>query len=92
MAEQGVAPRPLCLRKQHLGRLGPPPVPIAGWELPWLDVDGLKGGANAGWIGARSGSSVRLPEERSRGEKRHQWSAGRRACFAKHAAPQGAKC
>jgi len=42
--------------------------------------DGLKGGANAAWIGARSGSSVRRPEERSRGEKRRQWSAGRCAC------------
>ena len=55
MAEQGVAPGSLCLRKQRPGRLGPPPVPIAAdGKLPSMaGRDGLKGGANAAWIGAR---------------------------------------
>ena len=34
LAEQGVAPGFLYLREQSPGRLGPPPVPIAGWGLP----------------------------------------------------------
>ena len=63
-----------------------------GCCLQWLDVDGLKGGANAAWIGARSGSSVQLPEERSREEKRRQWSAGRCACRSPGARAPSQRC
>ncbi len=40
----------------------------------------MKGGANAAWIEAGLCSSVRARKCGDREEKRHQWSAGRRAC------------
>jgi hypothetical protein len=88
LAEQGVAPGRCAYASSARVVSDHRPCPSQdGSCLQWLDVDGLKGGANAAWIEARSGSSVRLPEERSRAERRHQWSAGRRACLARHAAP-----
>jgi hypothetical protein len=89
LAEQGVAPGPLCLRKQRPGRLGPPPVPIAGWGLPSMAGRGRTEGRRQCRLDRGEVRLVRSsPEERSRGEKRHKWSAGRRACLARHAAPQ----
>ena len=68
---------------------------------PRVTVRSTKRAAFNGWTGPdeRRGklrikwdeSPRPAPEARSRGCKRHKWSAGRRACFAKHAAPsQGA--
>ena len=54
MAEQGVAPVFLYVRNQEPGssRITASAVARRGC-LKWLDVDGLKGGANAVWIEAR---------------------------------------
>ena len=63
-------PRFLADAARTPGRLGPPPAPSRdGAALQGLDVDGLKGGANAAWIGARLCSSARArksgPEPRN---------------------------
>ncbi len=53
-------PRFLADATRAPGRLGPPPAPSQdGAALQGLDVDGLKGGANAVRIGARLCSSAR---------------------------------
>ena len=80
LAEQGVAPGSLYLRKQGSGSSRT--TDRASQEgLPSMAGRGrMKGGANAAWIEAGLCSSVRARKCGDREEKRHQWSAGRRAC------------
>ena len=52
MMEPGVAPAACVSQTPPRDASGHRPLYYEGC-LQWLDVDGLKGGANAAWIGAR---------------------------------------
>ena len=92
LAEQGVAPGSLCLRKQRPGRLGPPPAPIARRGLPSMaGRDGLKGGADCRLdrgevVLVRPAPGRAVPERRNATVERRE----ARAPVKRRAAPQGA--
>src|SRR6478672_5461751 len=67
------------------GRLGEPSALLRG--LPSVAGRDRMNGGETCRDNVRVIPSGPGPEVRFRGEKPPQWSAGRRACFAKHAAP-----
>jgi hypothetical protein len=77
MAEQAWRPRPCVTRTGGPGRLGFPSGPTTRVCLQWLHGERNEGGeSQPGHV--RVDPSGPLPEERSRGGRRHTWSAGGR--------------
>jgi hypothetical protein len=83
LAEQAWRPRPCVANRRSGSPRGHRPPLLRRAALSWLGRGRERGWRKPSGTWEGVGPSVLAPEARSRGGRRHQWSAGRRACFSR---------